>query len=536
MACDPVALAKKINEAENALGRALTAAQKKNIAKAITDTQTGIALAQEALAMCHEPAPPPPPPPPPAPTPTPSFTTRPTISPTGHVHVGDRLTAHPGECPGALSYDVRWYLEGQPAEAVASDPLAYDPSAPGGVYVWVIAALPGGATAEAWSDILTISAAHDPAPAPTPTPPPPPPPSPPPPPPALPGEPSGLYPAHEFTEAEWEQFTRPSGVPPLVGQTATGFGEDTSAWRLKLRPSGFLSYDDPIIFPGEPGRAHLHHAWTVPFDAFSTHESLMNGSVNRLVHGGPLYHSAIWAPAMMNMLVGEVPNLHGGDLYYKVHPPGHPSLYGDEVQNVPKGLKLVPKGARFTLGEYDAAGVNVVKFHTKDHPTLAEMIAEWDRNNGGPTPIPVNFCVRMGLANPQCWNGTDLWLPGNAHMAERIRDASTNWQNRAPSTHPIVIPTPHPIAFYRVLAVDEVRHWRLSSDVDGELAGHSAHWDYIEAINDRVRAGMWEIFVEHRNTSGGTIGLTGRSLVGPLGDGSPARLAIPLRPAPMLHH
>lgn len=350
---------------------------------------------------------------------------------------------------------------------------------------------------------------HTPTPTPTPTP-------------TLPAEPSGFYPAHEFTEEEWLKVTKTDGIPPLASSA------DTASWRLKLRPSGLLVYDDPVLFYGQPGAAHLHHCYSVAINAFTTHETLMTSSSNLVIQGGPLYHSAIFAPAMINPLENHVINLHGGDLYYKMYPPGHPALMGSETQNVPKGLKFVAKGGTFTLGEYYDQDRNV-RWITNAHPTLEAMIAEWDSINGGPEPIPVGFAVRMGLNAPPCWDGENLFLPDSSHIAERVRDKNTG-KEAAPPTHPVIIPTPHPLPFFKVLVADEVRQWRLSSDPVDAASGSSVHWDYIEAINDRVRDGMMEIFREHRNASGGPIGLSGRGLLPAPGDGSPARLPIPPRP------
>lgn len=77
MSCDPVALYAVLNEAENAIGRAMRAARKSDFARVWTETNVGIARAKEALAMCHDdvphehPTPTPTPTPPPTPTPAP---------------------------------------------------------------------------------------------------------------------------------------------------------------------------------------------------------------------------------------------------------------------------------------------------------------------------------------------------------------------------------------------------------------------------------------------------------------------------------
>jgi len=77
---------------------------------------------------------------------------------------------------------------------------------------------------------------------------------------------------------------------------------DTSTsgyFRVKCEVSHF-AYDDPIVFPGQPGRAHLHMFFgNTRANAFSTFDSLLNtgtGSCN----GEDLNRSSYWVPAMLD--------------------------------------------------------------------------------------------------------------------------------------------------------------------------------------------------------------------------------------------
>ena len=61
-----------------------------------------------------------------------------------------------------------------------------------------------------------------------------------------------------------------------------------------------MAFDDPIVYPGQPGRSHLHAFFgNTGTDGNSTAESIA-GSGNSTCRGGTVNRTAYWAPAIID--------------------------------------------------------------------------------------------------------------------------------------------------------------------------------------------------------------------------------------------
>jgi hypothetical protein len=70
------------------------------------------------------------------------------------------------------------------------------------------------------------------------------------------------------------------------------------AFRFICNPA-HLAKDDPIGYPGQPGKSHLHQFFgNTAANANSTYESLR--TTGQSTCNSPLNRSAYWMPAMMN--------------------------------------------------------------------------------------------------------------------------------------------------------------------------------------------------------------------------------------------
>ena len=115
-----------------------------------------------------------------------------------------------------------------------------------------------------------------------------------------------------------DALTEPTSVPD---NGTVGDGQ----FRMACQYSHF-AYDDPIVFPGQPGASHLHLFFgNTEADAHTTASSLLDrggGSCN----GFELNRSAYWTPALLdgrgNAVVPEQIIL-----YYKTKFPPRPSLF-----------------------------------------------------------------------------------------------------------------------------------------------------------------------------------------------------------------
>jgi hypothetical protein len=224
-----------------------------------------------------------------------------------------------------------------------------------------------------------------------------------------------------------------------------------------------MNNDDPIVFPGQPGKAHLHaYFGNSGANASSTPDSLHN-SGNSTCRGGIANRSAYWVPAVIDKNGAPI-KPHSAQVYYKT---GYEGIRPNQVQVFPQGLRMIAGDAKST-----AAG---------------QTRAFWscETYNGHPNAVPdcqAGDKVVMMVQFPQCWNGKDLDSTDHkSHMSYPVNNA-------CPSTHPIAIPEISFNIYYEVPAGTRSSQWRLSSDMyDSKLpGGYSAHGDWFEGWDRQV--------------------------------------------------
>lgn len=276
---------------------------------------------------------------------------------------------------------------------------------------------------------------------------------------------------------------------------------DEGAFRFSCTPS-HLAYDDPIIYPGQPGRSHLHEffgntragADSTYVSLRTTGESTCNNLLNR---------SAYWVAAMIHPS-GKVVRPDVISIYYKRAPQS--SRYCRPPYS--KACLPLPRGLRYVFG-YDMIGGR------HDPKTM-----RW-WNCDGPGAVSGHFATireaakgcpkgaRLGgaIVSPNCWNGRDLDSPDHRrHMAFQ------NWgdwgEPRCPSSHPYLLPFFEAIPWYTNDGT--AAEWRLSSDIQHDKEGGvTLHADWFGAWEDAIAA-RWT-----RNCIDGAKSCTG----GDLGDG-----------------
>jgi hypothetical protein len=231
-----------------------------------------------------------------------------------------------------------------------------------------------------------------------------------------------------------------------------------------------MNYDDPIVFPGQPGKAHLHTFFgNTAVNAHSTAESIRN-SGNSTCRGGIANRSGYWVPAVIDA-DGTPLKPHSAQVYYKT---GYEGIAPSQVTVFPQGLRMIAGDAKASgaTNERGYWGCETYIGHPKSVPTCA-----------------AGERVIMHVQFPQCWNGRDLDSTDHkSHMAYP-RDGA------CPSTHPVAIPEISFNIYYTVPAGSQSSKWRLSSDMydKAQPGGFSAHGDWFEGW-DR---GIAETFVNN---------------------------------------
>lgn len=306
----------------------------------------------------------------------------------------------------------------------------------------------------------------------------------------------------------------PSAAPDVVG-----------AFRL-ICSAGQISYDDPIVYPGQPGKSHLHQFFGNDLaNAFSDYASLR--TTGNSTCQSKLNRSAYWMPAMLNDK-GQVIRPDYVSIYYKRRPKNDPlcSKIGKACVDLPRGLRFIfgrnmlnmaqaPTGSAY----FNCQGPGIQQGH------YANLVLAQAK-------CPVGGQLGAIISAPECWDGKNLDSADHrSHVAYSAYIGQSYPQ--CPTTHPYVIPTFTMGAWYSQGSVLEP--WHLSSDEmpDGTVMtpGSSFHADWFGAWDDLVLA-MWHANCIDKllNCSSGDLG-NGQQLKGnPTFVAAPRLASLPARP------
>lgn len=227
-----------------------------------------------------------------------------------------------------------------------------------------------------------------------------------------------------------------------------GAGDGTGAFRIVCGLS-YMNQDDPLVFPGMRGAAHLHQFFgNTNVNYLTTPESLQTNG-NSTCRGGIINRSAYWTPAMIDTADGKVLKPSQFLVYYKSSYVVSPRV----IKTVPSQLRVLSLAGNTTF--------SCDEFYPGRKTTM------FDCGAGNTMIVQIHF--------PQCWNGKDLDSPDhNAHMAYPSG-------NGCPASHPVAIPEVTYNVYYKIPS-SGIARWRLSSDIDTtKPAGYSSHADWIAA-------------------------------------------------------
>lgn len=261
-------------------------------------------------------------------------------------------------------------------------------------------------------------------------------------------------------------------------------GQDVEGQFRILCEYSHLSYDDPIVFPGQPGRSHLHMFFgNTNTDAFTTADSLVN-SGGGTCNGFELNRSAYWFPAMLK---GEEAVIapHSIVVYYKTKNPGN-------AVAPPQGLKLVAGNPRAETFEPSQ------RLHWSCGPSGGEY------NVSNHIPNCGTDFVNAVLQFPNCWDGTNLDSADHAsHVTFALDDLGS-----CPASHPTPIPQISILLYWQ--GTGSVDGWHLSSDNYNGFntsPGSTLHADWFGGWNEQaMQTWMNGCIKAVRNCSGGQTG------------------------------
>ncbi|WP_170475942.1 DUF1996 domain-containing protein [Ruegeria arenilitoris] len=226
---------------------------------------------------------------------------------------------------------------------------------------------------------------------------------------------------------------------------------DGHGFRFFCVPSHY-SYDDPVVYPGQPGAAHLHMFFgNAEVDADSTSSDIIH-SGRTTCDGGVTNRSAYWIPALFNER-GEVVLPTAITNYYK-------SWVNDrsKIKPIPQGLEI--------LTNADVKGSSGVVVSKKDQEI-------W----GGDIRISPHDGLTLEVIFPDCVavnaDGSPILSSpgGTKHVAYSVH-------GRCPRSHPYTIPQLTQNVNWSDVPFDS--DWYFASDrMDNVPKGTSAHADYV---------------------------------------------------------
>ena len=310
----------------------------------------------------------------------------------------------------------------------------------------------------------------------------------------------------------------PKRVPPSAAPDVVG------AFRFICGP-GQVLFDDPIVYPGQPGRAHLHQFFgNLSADAHSTYASLRARGESTCMN--ELNRSAYWMPAMLDGR-GNVVRPDYVSIYYKRRPKSDPlcTTRAKACVDLPRGLRFIFGWNQFRPN--DPQPENEDKFNFKcmanGHPASPVFPTMGDALKN----CHVGQQLMAGIHTPICWDGVHLDSPDHrSHLSDAV-------QSHCPRTHPMWLPQFTLGASWTIQPGDEPAKWTLSSDHmrPGGVPGSTFHADWYGAWEDNILE-RWEAgCVEHLlNCSDGDLGdgqIMTRGRYYPAHDASPHLVPIP---------
>jgi hypothetical protein len=214
-----------------------------------------------------------------------------------------------------------------------------------------------------------------------------------------------------------------------------------------------FAFDDPIVYPGHPGKAHAHVFFGNTATNANTTPETLESTGNSTCRGGTINRTAYWAPAMV--AGGRVVDPAGLVVYYKS---GYTGVPKESIIPPPVGLRMIA-GDASRMTRPNGWGV----FSCDNGEPRSNVISE--------VPCAPGHQLWMSIGFPQCWDGQNLDSPDHkSHMAYPA--------GGCPADHPVAIAEITMHVIYNVPATG-FTNWRLSSDMYDGPGGYSAHADWM---------------------------------------------------------
>jgi len=241
-----------------------------------------------------------------------------------------------------------------------------------------------------------------------------------------------------------------------------------------------MAFDDPIVYPGRPGAAHLHTFFgNTGTNAASTEQSIRDTGSSTCL-GGTINRTAYWVPSMIDTATGKPFAPDAAVFYYKQ---GYTLAPSRVIQPMPAGLRMIAGDPTSSKPGNPGTRFKCIGGPNNSNDQYGYEIPNCD---AGATMYQEIFF-------PQCWDGRNLDSPDHkSHMSYVVEVAGGH---ACPPTHPVAVAQVTFNIAYTVQTKDAAKAWRLSSDTyDTSLpGGYSSHGDWFNGwkkdISDAWNAG-----------------------------------------------
>lgn len=277
-----------------------------------------------------------------------------------------------------------------------------------------------------------------------------------------------------------------------AGNPVEGHVEASGAFRVAFSGFKFLN-DDPILYPNQQGRAHLHAFFGNMAVDFTTTIANIRANCVSVAAGGGGNCTGYWQPTLFDMATNTAVELDTGLFYYKATTGG---ILRQE--RLPVGLRMIAGNpfatteishANFTCfnratgtssgGQTQLPSCKWPQYdHLEAHVSFPACVQ--DDGNGNPvldSPDHQSHVVYQHNPSIPTYPNSGSQMFGNNHPVTGT-PVGRNW---CPTSHPHLITELRQIFIGKIKAGQDTATWRLSSD-NYDLtvpAGLSLHGDWM---------------------------------------------------------
>jgi Domain of unknown function (DUF1996) len=276
------------------------------------------------------------------------------------------------------------------------------------------------------------------------------------------------------------EYLNSAGGNPENDFPVTGVGTFRTACEFS-----HFAYDDPLLYPGQPGAAHLHMFFgNTDVNAYSTYRTLRD-SGSGTCNGIELNRTGYWAPALFDAR-GNVRVPERIIVYYK----GYGQANGESRTYPARAAMITKQGSQDvhrtptsrggTLGIYEQLTFQCTdQYRSTPREPFGNTIPVC-------TPRANRAVLEMHIKFPNCWNRQDPSQPANWGLSTTADWFTSDCGDRA------TFPNIEYLIAYPLEPGESTAGWYIASDVDPttrkitKARGSSSHGDWWGAWNPAI--------------------------------------------------